>query len=154
MRKLIVTLISAFVAVSGFSADKAGNPYAKYTEKLPFSMSEVIAPVIPDNQVNIKDFGGVGDGITLNTEAFAKAIDALSQKGGGKLIVPQGVWHTGPIVLKSHINLHLNAGAVILFAADETLYPFIFRGLGHPSLSVTAECQWCYRHRYYGQGRH
>ncbi len=132
MRKLIVTLISAFVAVSGFSADKAGNPYAKYTEKLPFSMSEVIAPVIPDNQVNIKDFGGVGDGITLNTEAFAKAIDALSQKGGGKLIVPQGVWHTGPIVLKSHINLHLNAGAVILFAADETLYPFIntsFEGL-------------------------
>ena len=132
MRKLILTLITAFVAVSGFAADKAGNPYAKYTEKLPFPMPDVTAPVIPDNQVNIKDFGGVGDGITLNTEAFAKAIDALSKKGGGKLVVPQGVWHTGPIVLKSHINLHLNAGAVILFAADETLYPFIntsFEGL-------------------------
>ena len=132
MRKLILTLITAFVAVSAFAADKAGNPYAKYTEKLPFPMPDVTAPVIPDNQVNIKDFGGVGDGITLNTEAFAKAIDALSKKGGGKLVVPQGVWHTGPIVLKSHINLHLNAGAVILFAADETLYPFIntsFEGL-------------------------
>ena len=132
MRKLILTLITAFVAVSGFAADKAGNPYAKYTEKLPFPMPDVTAPVIPDNQVNIKDFGGVGDGITLNTEAFAKAIDALSKKGGGKLVVPQGVWHTGPIVLKSHINLHLNAGAVILFAADETLYPFVdtsFEGL-------------------------
>jgi polygalacturonase len=95
-------------------------------------MPEVTAPVIPDNQVNIKDFGAVGDGITLNTDAFAKAIDALAQKGGGKLVVPQGVWHTGPIVLKSHINLHLNAGAVILFAADETLYPLIdtsFEGL-------------------------
>ena len=116
MRKLILTLITAFVAVSGFAADKAGNPYAKYTEKLPFPMPDVTAPVIPDNQVNIKDFGGVGDGITLNTEA----------------LVPQGVWHTGPIVLKSHINLHLNAGAVILFAADGTLYPFIntsFEGL-------------------------
>ena len=132
MKKLIVTLISAFIAVSGFSADKAGNPYAKYTETLPFSMPEVTAPVIPDNQVNLKDFGAVGDGITLNTDAFAKAIDALAQKGGGKLVVPQGVWHTGPIVLKSHINLHLNAGAVILFAADETLYPLIdtsFEGL-------------------------
>ena len=132
MKKLIVTLITAFVVVSGFAADKDGNPYAKYTEKLPFSMPEVTAPVIPDNQVNIKDFGAVGDGITLNTEAFAKAIDALVQKGGGKLLVPQGVWHTGPIVLKSHINLHLNAGAVILFAADETLYPFVntsFEGL-------------------------
>ena len=132
MKKLIVTLITAFVVISGFAADKDGNPYAKYTEKLPFPMQEVTAPVIPDNQVNLKDFGAVGDGITLNTEAFAKAIDALVQKGGGKLVVPQGVWHTGPIVLKSHINLHLNAGAVILFAADETLYPLIdtsFEGL-------------------------
>ncbi len=132
MRKLIATLITAFIAVSGFPADKNGNPYAKYTEKLPFPMPEITAPVIPDNQVNIKDFGAVGDGITLNTEAFAKAIDALAQKGGGKLVVPQGVWHTGPIVLKSHINLHLHAGAVILFAADETLYPLLntsFEGL-------------------------
>ena len=132
MKKLIVTLITAFVVISVFAADKDGNPYAKYTEKLPFPMPEVTAPVIPDNQVNLKDFGAVGDGITLNTEAFAKAIDALVQKGGGKLVVPQGVWHTGPIVLKSHINLHLNAGAVILFAADETLYPLIdtsFEGL-------------------------
>ena len=132
MKKLIVTLITAFVVISGFAADKDGNPYAKYTEKLPFPMPEVTTPVIPDNQVNLKDFGAVGDGITLNTEAFAKAIDALVQKGGGKLVVPQGVWHTGPIVLKSHINLHLNAGAVILFAADETLYPLIdtsFEGL-------------------------
>ena len=132
MKKLIVTLITAFVVISGFAADKDGNPYAKYTEKLPFPMPEVTAPVIPDNQVNLKDFGAVGDGITLNTEAFANAIDALVQKGGGKLVVPQGVWHTGPIVLKSHINLHLNAGAVILFAADETLYPLIdtsFEGL-------------------------
>ena len=132
MKKLIVTLITAFVVISGFAADKDGNPYAKYTEKLPFPMPEVTAPVIPDNQVNLKDFGAVGDGITLNTEAFAKAIDALVQKGGGKLVVPQGVWHTGPIVLKSYINLHLNAGAVILFAADETLYPLIdtsFEGL-------------------------
>ena len=132
MKNLIATLFTAFIVASGFAADKVGNPYAKYTEKLPFPMPEVTAPVIPDNQVNLKDFGAVGDGITLNTEAFAKAIDALSKQGGGKLVVPQGVWYTGPIVLKSHINLHLNAGAVILFAADETLYPLIdtsFEGL-------------------------
>ena len=85
-------------------------------------MPEVSAPVIPDNEVKLTDFGAVGDGIALNTEAFRKAIDALSQKGGGKLIVPQGVWHTGPIVLKSNIELHLRAGAVILFAADESVY--------------------------------
>ena len=132
MKNLLVTLIAAMTAIGVIAADKSENPYKKYTEKLPFQMTEVTAPVIPDYQVNVKDFGGVGDGIKLNTEAFAKAIDALSQKGGGKLVVPQGVWHTGPIVLKSNIELHLNAGAVILFAADESLYAIIetsFEGL-------------------------
>ena len=120
MKKLFLTIVAA-LAVS-----------QKFTEKLPFQMSEVQAPAIPDRQVKLTDFGGVGDGITLNTEAFAKAIDALSQQGGGKLVVPQGVWHTGPIVLKSNIELNLKAGAVILFAADESLYPIIetsFEGL-------------------------
>ncbi len=129
MKKLLLTLVAALTVSLGAQAD---NPYKKYTEKLPFSMPEVKAPVIPDYQVKLTDFGGVGDGITLNTEAFAKAIDALSKKGGGKLVVPQGVWHTGPIVLKSNIELHLKSGAVILFAADESLYPIIetsFEGL-------------------------
>ena len=132
MKKLLVTFAAAIIAVSAYSADIGTNPYKKYTEKLPFQMAEVTAPIIPDNEVNLKDFGAVGDGITLNTDAFAKAIDELSKKGGGKLVVPQGVWHTGPIVLKSNIELHLNAGAVILFAADESLYPIIetsFEGL-------------------------
>ena len=132
MRKIIVTFIAVLAVVSGFAAVNSGNPYKKYTEKLPFAMAEITAPVIPDYQVKLTDFGGVGDGITLNTDAFAKAIDALSKKGGGKLVVPQGVWHTGPIVLKSNIELNLKAGAVILFAADESLYPIIetsFEGL-------------------------
>ena len=132
MNKIIVTMIAALIGVSASAADKSENPYKKYTEKLPFQMKEVVAPVIPDYEVNLKDFGAVGDGITLNTDAFAKAIDALADKGGGKLVVPQGVWHTGPIVLKSNIELSLRAGAVILFAANEMLYPFVdtsFEGL-------------------------
>ena len=129
MKKLFLTIVAALTVSLAAQAD---NPYKKFTEKLPFAMPEVSAPVIPDNEVKLSDFGAVGDGIALNTEAFRKAIDALSQKGGGKLVVPQGVWHTGPIVLKSNIELHLKAGAVILFAADESLYPIIetsFEGL-------------------------
>ena len=132
MKKFVVTLIATLAVVSGFAANKGENPYKKFTEKLPFAMPEVHAPVIPDYQVKLTDFGGVGDGITLNTEAFARAIEALSKKGGGRLVVPQGVWHTGPIILKSNIELNLKAGAVILFAADESLYPIIdtsFEGL-------------------------
>ncbi len=129
MKKSFLTLVALLAISLGAQAD---NPYKKYTENLPFSMPEVSAPAIPQRDVKLTDFGAVGDGITLNTEAFAKAIDSLSKKGGGRLVVPQGVWHTGPIVLKSNIELHLKAGAVILFAADETLYPIIetsFEGL-------------------------
>ena len=129
MKKLFLTIVAALAVSMGAQAD---NPYKKFTEKVPFAMPEVSAPVIPDYQVKLTDLGAVGDGITLNTEAFAKAIDALSKRGGGKLVVPQGVWHTGPIVLKSNIELNLKSGAVILFAADESLYPIIetsFEGL-------------------------
>ena len=91
------------------------NPYKRFTKDLPFEMPAVSAPQIPDRQVNLKDFGAVGDGIVLNTEAFDKAINALSTQGGGRLVVPAGVWFTGPNVMKSNIDLHLEMGAVILF---------------------------------------
>lgn len=80
----------------------------------------VPAPVqIPANQVSLLDFGGVSDGITTNTEAFSKAISALSKKGGGQLVVPEGIYLTGPIKLKSGIDLHVERGAVILFSPDK-----------------------------------
>jgi polygalacturonase len=82
-------------------------------------------PSIPKNEISILNYGGVGDGKALNTEVFAKAIDALSAKGGGKLIVPAGIWLTGPVQLKSNIELHLNAGAMILFSRDFSLYPLL-----------------------------
>ena len=81
------------------------------------------APVqIPDNTVNIKDFGAVADGSALNTKAFEKAISALNKKGGGHLVVPEGLYLTGPISLKDCIDLHLERGAVVLFSPDKTLY--------------------------------
>ncbi len=129
MKKMFLTLVAA-LAVS--LCAQAQNPYKQYTEKLPFQMPEVSAPAIPARQVNLKSYGAVGDGITLNTKAFAKAIDALSKKGGGRLVVPQGVWFTGPIELKSNIELHLEVGAVVQFSGDDSLYKIIttsFEGL-------------------------
>ncbi len=115
-----------------FLSLNAQNKYKQYTDNLPFQMEEVKAPAIPSTKVQLKDFGADPTGQTLCTEAFAKAIDQLSKQGGGHLVVTRGVWLTGPIVLKSNIDLHLEAGAVIQFAADETLYPLVttsFEGL-------------------------
>lgn len=111
---------------------QAKNNYAVFYKNLPFGMQKMEAPRFKNNTINITETGGLGDGITLNTKAFELAIEKLSAKGGGKLLVPAGVWFTGPIVLKSNINLHLEKGALILFSTDFNLYPLvstIFEGL-------------------------
>lgn len=128
MRNLILVYM---VLNIGFNAE-AKNQYQYLYKDLPFSMPLVKVPVFKNNKVSVEKFGGVGDGITLNTNAFANAMDALAAKGGGRLIVPKGIWFTGPIVFRSNINMHLEKGAVILFSPDFNLYPIvetIFEGL-------------------------
>jgi polygalacturonase len=84
---------------------------------------QVAAPIIPANTVTLTSFGAKGDGQTLNTAAFEEALTSLDAEGGGELLVPPGIWLTGPIKMHSHVNLHLERGAVIQFSRDYTLYP-------------------------------
>jgi polygalacturonase len=98
-------------------------------------------PHIPDNTVCLDQYGGIGDGITLNTDAFAKAIKALEKQGGGTLMVPQGLFLSGPIVLKDNINLHLAKGAVILFSPDKA--HFLVDGKVKPCISASKRHDVC-----------
>ena len=125
------TILSVFAVAFALCA-MAANPYKQYTDNLPFRMAEVSAPMIPNHQVLLSDFNADPTGGTLCTDAFSQAVDVLTKQGGGHLVVPCGVWLTGPVVLRSNIDLHLEKGAVILFAADESLYPLVetsFEGL-------------------------
>ena len=122
---------AAAITLASCSSDEAYE-FAYLYEDLPFEMEQVQRPQIPEREVNIVDFGGVGDGVTLNSDAFAQAIDALSQQGGGKVVVPTGVWLTGPITMKDNIELHIKPDAVLLFSTDRDLYPIVetvFEGL-------------------------
>ncbi len=94
-------------------------------DNLPFAMNRVAEPDIPIYNICITDFGGVPDGKTPNTLSFAKAIKHLEERGGGRLNVPFGVWLTGPIELKSRIELHLEDGALVLFSPDRADYPLV-----------------------------
>jgi len=133
-RKILFLGVICALLAGITSCDKVGeeNKYAYLYKDLPFEMPVLSPPTFPGNKVAITEFGGVGNGIYLNTDAFAKAVDHLSAKGGGRLVVPSGVWFTGPIVLKSNINLHLEDRAIILFSPDKDLYPIVetsFEGL-------------------------
>src|ERR1039458_3681350 len=85
-----------------------------YTSNLPFQMGEIKAPVFRDKSFNIRDFGAVPDGYTLNTEPINNAITKCSEDGGGIVIIPAGLWITGPIFLKSNVNLHADRGALVI----------------------------------------
>lgn len=104
-----------------------------YIKNAPFKMGTIAAPQFANRTFNIKDFGAVGDGQTLNTQAIAKAITACSAAGGGTVLIPAGLWLTGPIELKSNINLHADYGALIFFSADHSLYS-VLNGRGKPQL--------------------
>ncbi|MDE6062534.1 MAG: glycoside hydrolase family 28 protein, partial [Duncaniella sp.] len=122
--RLISAMIGLWMGAAAFAA--GDSAYSHLYEGLPFEMPVIDRPAFPDRTVSLTDFGAVSDGKTLNTEAFAKAIDALASKGGGTLNVPSGVWLTGPITFKSNINLHLDGGALILFSPDRDLYPVVY----------------------------
>lgn len=80
-------------------------------------------PQIPGREYNIRSFGAVSGGKESNTRALNEAIAQASADGGGRVIIPAGIWLTGPIELKSNIDLHLETGAVLLFDKNEEEYP-------------------------------
>lgn len=107
---------------------------AETTQELSWDMAEEILthisdPEFPDYSVNVLDYGAVADDGKLDTEAIQKAIDEVSEKGGGKVIIPSGGYDTGAITLKSNVNLCLEAEDTILkFTKDITVenYPLVF----------------------------
>ena len=110
--------VMALVSVAAFAQTK----YSHYYTNLPCAVEQVQEVVIPDYTVTLTDFGAVGDGQTDCSEAFAAALKDLKRQGGGHLIVPDGIWLTGPIRLISNFDLHLADKATILFSTNKELY--------------------------------
>ena len=131
MRKLCL----AGILISLFAGMAWAGPYEKYYQNLPVPMNEPMLPTIPEYTVQLTDFGGVGDGVTDNTEAFTKAISALNKKGGGHLVVTAGIFVTGPIVLKDRIDLHLERNAMILLTPDREKH--LKNGKAQPGISAS-----------------
>ena len=75
---------------------------------------------------NILDFGAKSGLNFNNQEAFQNAINTCSSNGGGTVLVPNGYFYTGPIVIKSNVNLHLSDNAFIQFSKSKEEYPLIF----------------------------
>ena len=90
-------------------------------------LERINPPKFSGQVFNITFYGAVGNGTTDCTKAFELAINECANNGGGRVLVPQGVYLTGAIHLKSNINLHLADNAVIRFSKDKNKYlPVVF----------------------------
>ncbi len=107
-----------------------GDPIAPI--QAPFPMPQLARPRFPARVVSIVDHGAREGGAEKNTAAFARAIAACAQAGGGRVLVPAGKWLTGPIHLRSHIELHLAEGAEVVFSDlfEDYLPPVLVRAGG------------------------
>ncbi|GAB3986162.1 glycoside hydrolase family 28 protein [Spirosoma daeguense] len=86
------------------------------------NLPKIVQPTFRKDTISILTHGAKPDGVTLNTKAINQAIATCSQKGGGVVLVPAGIWITGPVELKSNVNLHLKKAATLLFTTDKNQY--------------------------------
>ncbi|HLA79105.1 MAG TPA: glycoside hydrolase family 28 protein [Vicinamibacteria bacterium] len=105
-------------APAASAAPDAQDPWAR----LPEILARIQPPAFPARDFLLTAFGGRGDGKHDNTRAFAAAIAACHRAGGGRVVVPAGDFPTGPIHLRSRVNLHLTDGATIRFSRDPAKY--------------------------------
>ncbi|HEX8248211.1 MAG TPA: glycoside hydrolase family 28 protein [Pyrinomonadaceae bacterium] len=112
---LVLPQISFGQATKTSAADVWATEYPKI-------LARIKPPKFRKKDYLITKYGAAADGKTLSTEAFRKAIDECSRKGGGRVVVPAGVFLTGAIHLKSNVNLHVSKDAVIKFSTDAKDY--------------------------------
>ncbi|QJD80183.1 glycoside hydrolase family 28 protein [Spirosoma rhododendri] len=94
-------------------------------QPIPPVLPRVEQPVFRRDTIDIRRLGAVADGQTMNTSAITQAIEQCNRNGGGTVLIPRGLWLTGPLVLKSHVNLHLADGALLQFTSDRSAYPLV-----------------------------
>ncbi|MCI0691939.1 glycoside hydrolase family 28 protein [candidate division KSB1 bacterium] len=113
---LFISSLSVFSSIQHSGGDE---------DQTSIRFPEIPLPSFPDKKFNVVDYGAIGGGKTMNTEAIAKAISACARAGGGQVVIPAGIWLTGPIQLKSNLNLHVEKGALVIFSPNRQDYPLI-----------------------------
>lgn len=121
---------AAALLIAGYLPASAQNQQYSWRH-----LPQASRPVFKPDTFNINRYGAKADGITLNTQSINRAIADCSAKGGGIVLVPQGFWLTGPIELKSNVNLHISRAALLQFTEDKNQYPLVEGNYeGHPAV--------------------
>lgn len=125
--KIYFIYLILFTGVAFNCSGISSNEFSDRWEQASTILERIVPPTFPEEVFNITSYGAVGDGLTDCTEAFKLAIEDCAKNGGGKVLVPQGVFLTGAIHLKSNVNLHITEKAIVKFSDDKSKYlPLVF----------------------------
>ena len=111
-----------FVQLSTAALIARRTPPKDPWSEVPTILGRIKAPKFPARDFNVMQFGAVANPGSESTDAIAKAIAACSNAGGGRVVIPAGEFLTGPIHLKSRVNLYVSQGAVLKFVTDPRKY--------------------------------
>jgi polygalacturonase len=121
MKPPVVLLVLALLAPAWLPAAAAPAPLVNW-DSVPGILARIKAPVFPARDFSVTAYGAKGDGATDCTNALAQAIAACHAAGGGRVVVEGGVFLTGPVHLKSNVNLFVAEGTTLKFSPDPAKY--------------------------------
>lgn len=111
------------VACSQAETKPKANAEAEGWDRVPEILKNISAPQFPDSVFNILDYGAKPDTIFNSLPAILAAINDCNTHGGGKVLIPKGTYLSkGSVILKSHVNLHLEEGARLEFSTEPNDY--------------------------------
>lgn len=130
MKRSHLLILMSLLSVNLIFGQTIQEEVNAHLKNLPFTPFTIKVPTFKDKVYNIKDAGAIGDGVFKCTNAINSTIKKCSAEGGGKVIIPAGLWLTGPITMQSNVNLHLEAGALVVFSAELADNPLVDNGSG------------------------
>lgn len=122
MKKVFLIAFTIFLSLHEIPVNAQTGTASGYSWT---NLPTVAQPFFKKDTFNILNYNAVADGVTLNTNSINKAIAACNRKGGGVVLIPGGVWLTGPIEMKSNVNLHIVRDAMLLFTTDFDQYALV-----------------------------
>jgi polygalacturonase len=125
MRKYLLLLL---IFLAGIYTDSvAATSWLNGWDRVPAILARIVPPVFPAKNFDITAYGAASGGTTLCTSAIDAAITACHNAGGGRVVVPAGIYLTGAIHLQSNVNLYISKGATLKFSANPADYlPVVF----------------------------
>lgn len=123
MKKIVSAIFAIPLFVLSF---KVTAQHTSASKEYSFDNLPVVAATsFKADTISILKYGAKNDGLTLNTKSINQAIVDCSKGGGGVVVIPDGLWLTGPIELKSNVNLHLKKNSLLQFTKDLNQYPLV-----------------------------